>query len=561
MSNKKITSDHKEHNPLEELRKKIEEALGGQNVTVTPMQEYVADEEDVSGGEPMEDEAAETLARIREFNLKPREIRDYLNRFVIQQQEAKKVLSVAICDHYNHVRQCMEDPKLAAREYQKQNIILLGPTGVGKTYLMRCISKLIGVPFVKADATKFSETGYVGSDVEDLVRDLVKVAGGNQELAQYGIIYIDEIDKIAAAANAMGRDVSGRGVQINLLKLMEDAEVNLFTPTDMMSQMQAMMEMQRTGKARKRTISTKHILFIVSGAFDKLAENVKRRVETSAIGFTSARAEAEEDASRYLRLVETTDFIKYGFEPEFIGRLPVRVACDHLGVEDLAEILTSSEGSILEQYRADFTGYGIDTTITPEGIREIARRAFREKTGARGLMTVFERIFRSFKFELPSSAVKSFEVTTDTIQDPEAAVVSLLLEHKGEQRNLMTVDVRAFAKRFKKEHGIDLEFDDEACEALIEEAIANDTTIRALCERKFHDYQHGLAIISRHGGGRRFRLSGKHVKDPDRALSEMVVESFRQEELAAAEALAAAEESAEGQGGDRAAGADDEGRE
>ena len=129
-----------------------------------------------------------TLRRIREFNLKPREIRDHLNRFVIQQHEAKKILSVAICDHYNHVRQCMEDQALRERDYAKQNILLLGPTGVGKTYLMRCIAKLIGVPFVKADATKFSETGYVGGDVEDLVRDLVKAADGDIELAQYGII-------------------------------------------------------------------------------------------------------------------------------------------------------------------------------------------------------------------------------------------------------------------------------------------------------------------------------------------------------------------------------------
>ncbi|RME72960.1 MAG: AAA family ATPase, partial [Verrucomicrobia bacterium] len=144
--------------------------------------------------EPGADDHAETLERIREFNLKPREIRDYLDRFVIRQDEAKKVISVAICDHYNHVRRCIEDPRLRERDYAKQNILILGPTGVGKTYLMRNVAKLIGVPFVKADATKFSETGYVGGDVEDLVRDLVRAADGDVELAQYGIIYIDEID-------------------------------------------------------------------------------------------------------------------------------------------------------------------------------------------------------------------------------------------------------------------------------------------------------------------------------------------------------------------------------
>ena len=189
--------------------------------------------------------------------MKPREIRDYLDRYVVKQQEAKKVLSVAICDHYHHVRRCLENPKLAERDFHKQNILLLGPTGVGKTYLMRNIAKLIGVPFAKADATKFSETGYVGSDVEDLVRDLYRIAGNNAEAAQFGIIYIDEIDKIAASANATGKDVSGRGVQINLLKLMEETEVNLFSPTDMMSQMSAMMEMSRGGGNRKSAPSTR----------------------------------------------------------------------------------------------------------------------------------------------------------------------------------------------------------------------------------------------------------------------------------------------------------------
>jgi len=243
------------------------------------------------------------LKRIRAFSFKPREIRDHLDRYVIQQAEAKKVLSVAICDHYNHVRECIATPELRERDYAKQNILLLGPTGVGKTYLMRCIARLIGVPFVKADATKFSETGYVGGDVEDLVRDLVKAADGDTELAQYGIVYIDEIDKIATASGASGgRDVSGRGVQINLLKLMEETDVNLQSQTDLAAQVQSMMDLQRGGRPRKRTLNTRHILFIVSGAFDKLADQIKRRTQSSQIGFTAAGKERPAHDSEFLRL-------------------------------------------------------------------------------------------------------------------------------------------------------------------------------------------------------------------------------------------------------------------
>src|SRR5690348_11073627 len=174
------------------------------------------------------------------FDYKPRDIKAHLDRFVIKQDEAKKVLSVAMCDHYHHVRLALEGKEQP--NYTKQNIILVGPTGVGKTYLIRCIAELIGVPFVKGDATKFSETGYVGGDVEDLVRELVRRADGNVERAQSGIIYIDEIDKIAGATNLSGRDVSGRGVQTNLLKLMEETEVPARSPQDIAGQVQALME-------------------------------------------------------------------------------------------------------------------------------------------------------------------------------------------------------------------------------------------------------------------------------------------------------------------------------
>src|SRR6266704_1615115 len=230
-----------------------------------------------------------------EFNYKPRDVKAYLDRFVIKQEEAKKVLSVALCDHYHHVRLAMDGKEQA--NYANQNIILIGPTGVGKTYLIRSIADLIGVPFVKADATKFSETGYVGGDVEDLVRDLVRHADGDVARAQYGIIYIDEIDKIAAASNLSGRDVSGRGVQTNLLKLMEETDVPARAPNDIAGQIQAMMELtQRGGKKQPAVINTKHILFVVSGAFGGLEKVVFKRLHEATIGFaaSSRPAVAEE---------------------------------------------------------------------------------------------------------------------------------------------------------------------------------------------------------------------------------------------------------------------------
>ncbi len=523
---KNSESENRPENPLDELKKQLDGIFGGKNIKfefapgINPSQgENTAKDED---------ESEEVLERIRNFSMKPREIRDYLNRFVIKQDEAKKVLSVSICDHYNHVRRCLENPELKEAEYGKQNILILGPTGVGKTYLMRTIAKLIGVPFVKADATKFSETGYVGSDVEDLVRDLVKTANGNVDLAQYGIIYIDEIDKIAGRGDAVGRDVSGRGVQINLLKLMEESNVNVVSPQDMMGQMQLAMS-ARSGKKPKRTINTRHILFIVSGAFDKLGENIAERMNKNRIGFSADTSDYETDIdiSDYLKYAETSDFIKYGFEAEFIGRLPVRVACEALKSDDLANILVSSEGSILRQYTDDFAGYGIDFSITPEAVRKIADLAHREKTGARGLMTVLERTLRNFKFELPSSGISRFELDTETVDNPKEALKKLLIENGDLRRDAMLADIDAFSASFEKSEGFKMNFDDGAKEALLERAIESDKSISSLCAELFKDYKHGLAIVSRNTGKKSFPISAAAVKNPDKFISDMVVESVK----------------------------------
>src|ERR1700693_6263947 len=308
----------------EELKTKITEFMKqnfGDHVSVAA---FPAPEPAEAETEEKPDPAA--AGRAFEFNFLPRDFKAHLDRFVIKQDEAKKVLSIAVCDHYNHARYLRqlekENPKAAEQlEYTKQNVILVGPTGVGKTYLIKRIATLIKVPFVKADATKFSETGYVGGDVEDLVRELVHKADGDVNLASYGIVYLDEIDKIAAPANIIGRDVSGRGVQTNLLKLMEETEVPLRSPTDIQAQLQAAFEYQRRGKVKRETINTKHILFIVSGAFDQMLEIIRKRVRQAHIGFGGHLAESVTEAELQRR-AQTEDFVKFGFEPEFIGRLP-----------------------------------------------------------------------------------------------------------------------------------------------------------------------------------------------------------------------------------------------
>ena len=526
-----------DHNPLEEIQKQLRDLLSNKNVQVAfaPFMQGMKNEAEGDKESPKDPSPEappptrdEQLEGIQAFDRKPKEIRDYLDRFVIKQEQAKRVLSVAVCDHYNHVRRCLEDAKRAHSEYVKPNVLLLGPTGVGKTFLMRNVAKLIGVPFVKADATKFSETGYVGYDVDDLVRDLVKAAEGDVELAQYGIIYVDEIDKIASEASRSGRDVSGRGVQINLLKLMEETEVNLHSPQDMMGQMKAFMEMQKGGQPSKTSISTKNILFIVSGAFDQLAENVRKRLDLNRIGFGSAEEEASTQVpvSNFLSKAETRDFIDYGFEPEFVGRLPVRVACDELTKEDLAEILRSSEGNVLEQYRNDFDGYGIKFKLSDSAIKKIAEQAAGEKTGARGLVTVLEKTFRDFKFELPSTSVRTFSVDEDTIENPSSSLSDLLEENRDQLDDSLMEDIDRYTEYFKKEYGFTLKFRKPAKVALVKEAISESRSVRAICEKKFSDFEHGLSIISQRTGKKEFSIDKKTVEDPDKELSRWVVESF-----------------------------------
>ena len=468
------------------------------------------------------------------FHYQPRDIKAHLDRFVIRQDEAKKVLSVAVCDHYNHVnrlRQLAKDSDKAAEdvEYAKGNVILLGPTGVGKTYLVKHVAELIGVPFVKADATKFSETGYVGGDVEDLVRDLVARAEGDTNLAQYGIVYIDEIDKIAAANHTVGgRDVSGRGVQTTLLKLMEETEVPVKNPMDIQSQMQSAFEFQRRGGkgGRKETINTRHILFIVSGAFERLRDQIDRRLRQSQIGFAKVEGARADDAA-VLRQVTTRDFIDYGFEPEFIGRLPVRVVCEELTSADLYEILHRSEGSIVRQYERAFQAYGIEASFTEGALHALAERASGERTGARGLVTVFERLLREGKYELPGSGVERVVVDEVFVASPADALTRLLAEGEGQREAHLAAAAHRYAARFEQAHGVVLRFEDETARLLAERARRENVPMHDLCNRLFKDYQFGLKLIQKNTGQREFVVPPTALEKPDQFVSDLVLASYR----------------------------------
>jgi ATP-dependent Clp protease ATP-binding subunit ClpX len=305
---------------------------------------------------------------------------------------------------------------------------------------------------------------------------------------------------------------------------MEDTEVSQFSPTDIMAQMQAIMG---GGSKGKPTISTRHILFIVSGAFDKLADIIGKRMNASKIGFNAVPDFSGDALSAAFQMVETRDFIDYGFEPEFIGRLPVRVACDPLSVSDLAKIMTTSEGSILKQYHRDFQGFGIEFNMEPDAIHGIARRAHEQKTGARGILTVLERLFRDFKYELPSTGIKEFVVTPSTLEDPQAHLNRLL---EGNQHLLAEVhrgDVLRFAQAFRNEYELDLEFSDSAVAALAKLAESSEKSIRSVCEEKFLDAQHGFKIIARNTGQTRYEIHAAFIDNPDDQISRWVVESFR----------------------------------
>jgi endopeptidase Clp ATP-binding regulatory subunit ClpX len=369
-----------------------------------------------------------------DFHIKPEELCEYLNEYVIRQDEAKAILSTKICTHFNRIRNSLDHPMQAKRTVGqiKNNVLLIGPTGVGKTFLIKLIAKRLGVPFIKGDATKFSETGYVGGDVEDLVRDLVREAGNNLESAQYGIIYVDEIDKIAAAPNLLGADVSRSGVQRALLKPMEETEVDLKVPHDPVSQIEAIEHYRATGKRQRQMVNTKNILFIMSGAFFELDEIVKKRLQKQTIGF-EADLSSKKISGRYLKHVKADDLIQYGFESEFIGRLPVIACLDELSVKDLYSILQNPNNSVVVGKKLDFLAYDIRIQFDNEALMEIAEKAVNEHTGARGLVSVMERALLPFEKKLPSTDIKYLTIHQKLIKDPSAELNKLLSdpEHRS----------------------------------------------------------------------------------------------------------------------------------
>lgn len=362
-----------------------------------------------------------------DFSLKPEELEAYLDQYVVKQSEAKAILATKICTHFHRIKQARssngEDDAIVGNI--KNNILMIGPTGVGKTYMIKLIADKIGVPMVKGDATKFSETGYVGGDVEDLVRDLVREADNDIKLAQYGIIYIDEIDKIASSRNLVGPDVSRTGVQRALLKPMEETDIDLRVPHDPISMLEEIERYRKTGKRKKHYINTKNILFIMSGAFNDLAGIIKKRMVDQGIGFGAA-IRSRSDSIEYLKHVKPEDLIKYGFESEFIGRLPVISVFEKLTEDDLFAILKNPNNPIILSKKLDFKAYNIAVKFDDGALREIARLAYKDGTGARGLTSVIEKILIKLEKRLPSTGIKKVPVTEEVVKDPESALKKIL---------------------------------------------------------------------------------------------------------------------------------------
>ncbi len=331
---------------------------------------------------------------------RPREIFDFLNQYVIGQESAKRYLSVAVYNHYKRLSQPKDDDV----DIEKSNIIIVGPTGTGKTLLAKTIARLLDVPFTIVDATVLTEAGYVGEDIESLLTRLLQAADYDVAKAERGIVFIDEIDKIARKGDnpSITRDVSGEGVQQGLLKLLEGSVVNVPPQGG-----------RKHPEQRMIPVDTKNILFICGGAFDGIERKIAQRLNTHMVGYSNNVQRGKVDRENFLQYVAPQDLKSFGLIPEIIGRLPILTHLEPLDRDALRRVLTEPKNAIIRQYEKMFAMDGVKLTFTPEALDLIVDKAIEYKLGARGLRSIVESIMIEPMFEVPSSKVKKFEVTAD----------------------------------------------------------------------------------------------------------------------------------------------------